>query len=73
MIDWTDNLELDLSIDNVKEQQPDFLKIDWDNPQIFENEKRYLILKIKGNNDPLGMNNFLVFIENKYQGRFAHK
>jgi len=73
MIDWSDNLELNLSIDDIKEKQPDFLEIDWDNPQIFENEKRYMILEIKGNNDPLGMNNFLVFIDNKYQGRFAHK
>ena len=73
MIDWTDNIKIDTNIQSVKDEQPDFIEIDWDNPILKENEKRFLITKIKGNRDILNMSNYLLFIDNKYQGRDSHK
>ncbi|WP_430413170.1 hypothetical protein [Kordia sp.] len=73
MLDWIDTIEIGLNIEDVKNMQPDYLEIDWEDPQNFENEKWYLITKIKGNNDVLGMSNFLVFIDDKYQGREVRK
>ena len=73
MISWSDNLENGLSIEKVQELQPDYIEIDWDNPRILEVEKWFLITKIKNNYDSLGMSNFLVFIDNKYQYREAKK
>ena len=72
-IGWMDNLESGLSIEKVKKIQPNYIEIDWGNPQIFDNEKWYLITKIKGNNDILGMSHFLVFVEEKYQYRESKK
>ena len=59
--------------DSVKKLQPDYLEIDWNNPEKFDDETRYIITKIKNNYDPLHMENYLSFIHNKYEGRFAHK
>ena len=42
-------------------------------PLIVDDQKWYLISKIKGNNDILGMSHYLVFIENKYQYRESKK
>jgi hypothetical protein len=72
-IEWIDNLESELTIQEVKDSQPEYIKIDWANPQIIDNEKWYLITKIKGNNDVLGMSHYLVFVENKYQYRESKK
>jgi hypothetical protein len=47
--------------------------VDWDNPELVENQKRFLIQDIKGNKDILGMSNYLVFIDDKYIGREPHK
>ncbi len=72
-IHWMDNLESELNIKEVQNNQPDFIEIDWENPQIVDNQKWYMITKIKGNNDILGMSHYLVFIENKYQYRESKK
>ena len=72
-IKWADNLETELNIKDVKKQQPDFIEIDWENPRTIDNQKLYLITKIKGNRDILGMSHYLVFIENKYQYRESKK
>ena len=72
-IAWIDNIEAETNIKIVKENQPDYVKIDWENPQKVENEYWYYILKIKGSYDPLGMSHQLVFIENKYDRRESHK
>ena len=66
-ITWMDNLESELSIENVQKAQPDYMEIDWKNPQIVDNQKWYMITKIKGNKDILGMSHYLVFIKDKYQ------
>ena len=72
-INWMDNLESELNIKNVQSEQPDYIEIDWENPLIIDDQKWYLISKIKGNNDILGMSHYLVFIENKYQYRESKK
>ncbi|MBA6156517.1 hypothetical protein H3Z83_08335 [Tenacibaculum sp. S7007] len=72
-ITWMDNLESELTIENVQKVQPNYIEIDWKNPQIVDDQKWYLITKIKGNNDILGMSHFLVFVEEKYQYRESKK
>jgi hypothetical protein len=72
-IDWADNLENEQSFKDVQKEQPSYIEIDWENPQIFDNQKWYLITKIKGNNDFLGMSHYLVFIEDKFQYRESKK
>ncbi|QHI34822.1 hypothetical protein IMCC3317_01660 [Kordia antarctica] len=70
---WANNIESGTTIENVQKLQPDYIEIDWEDPRTFENEKWYFITKIKGNYDVLGMSNYLVFIDDKYQGREARK
>jgi len=72
-IDWVDNLVQEQSFKDVQNEQPDYIEIDWENPQIIENQKWYLITKIKGNNDALGMSHYLVFVDGKYQYRESKK
>ena len=72
-IEWTDNLESELTIKEVKDSQPEYIEIDWTNPRIVADQKWYLITKIKGNNDVLGMSHYLVFVEDKYQYRESKK
>lgn len=73
MLEWIETIEIGLTIEDVKNMQPDYLEIDWEHPQTFENENWYMVTKIKGHNDILGMSNFLVFIDEKYQGREVRK
>lgn len=81
MIEWTDNIPMGTSIDSVKQIQPNFIEIDWNKPDTIDwiksdtlnNETRYFITKIKNDNDMLKMDNYLYFVNGKYQGRFAHK
>ena len=73
MVYWTGSIPIGVSIDSVMQIQPDFIEIDWSNPIKEDNETRYIITKIKNNNDFLQMENYLSFVDNKYQGRFAHK
>jgi len=73
MIHWTNNISIGTSLDSVKRTQPEFIEVDWNNPRIMDNEVYYRITKIKNKHDMLNMDYYLVFIDNKYQGRFAHK
>ncbi len=73
MIDWTSSIEIGTDIETVKKMQPEYLEIDWNQPDTFDNEIRYYIKNIKFDYDALKMTNYLVFIDGKYQGRFAHK
>ena len=72
-IHWMDNLESELNIKDVQNEQPDYIEIDWENPLIVDDQKWYIISRIKGNNDILGMSHYLVFVENKYQYRESKK
>jgi hypothetical protein len=72
-IHWADNLNNRLDIESVKNKQPSYIEIDWKNPRLIDNEKWYLITKIRGNNDPLGMSHYLVFSNNKYLYRESKK
>jgi hypothetical protein len=72
-IEWADNIKVGTDIQAVKNSQPDFLEIAWDKPDKLENELFYEITEIKGGHDHLNMQHFLIFIDNKYQGRRPHK
>jgi hypothetical protein len=72
-IDWTDSIKIGSDIQTVKRSQPDFVEILWDKPLKIDNEKLYEIVKIKGNYDILKMQNFLIFVDGKYQGRESFK
>ena len=73
MIDWTSSIKTGTHIDTVKLNQPDFLEIDWDNPDTLENRIRYEIIEIKGNQDVLKMQNFIAFENDMYLGRESYK
>lgn len=73
MIDWTTKIKVGTEIQVVKNNQPHYIEIEWKKPDTLGKEVQYLIAKIKGNRDVLGMSNYLVFKEGKYQGRRPHK
>ncbi len=74
MIDWTSSIPTGTDLETVKIDQPDFLEIDWDNPDTLDVQiTRYFITKIKGNNDILKMEYFLEFENNRFRGQFGHK
>lgn len=72
-IAWIDDLEGGLTIEQVKELQPEYIEIDWKNPVEIFDEKWYLVKEIKGNNDPLAMSHFLSFTQDGYAGRESKK
>ncbi len=72
-IAWMDNLESELTIENVQKNQPNYIEIDWKNPLIVDDQKWYMITKIKGSYDILGMSHYLVFVKDKYQYRESKK
>jgi hypothetical protein len=72
-IDWMDKIELGTSLEDVKKSQPDFVTIDWNKPDTLDEGLRFRIEKIKGNNDILNMEHYLVFSDNKYTGRQSSK
>lgn len=71
-IAWMDNIEQYTDISEIKENQPDFVKIDWNNPEKKGNENWYYI-EIKQNHDILNMSHILVFINDKFDRRESHK
>jgi hypothetical protein len=73
MINWADNIPLGTSIDSVKNLQPEFIVIDWNNPNEIDTSKSFTIIKIKGSSDLLKMTNTLNFVNEKYVGRFTRK
>ncbi len=72
MVDWADNIPIGTDIEQIKLDQPNFLIIDWQNPDTFKNLVLYEI-NIQRNNDILEMQNFLSFTGNKFQGRQPSK
>ena len=72
-IEWMDNIKPGTTLQDIKKDQPDFLTIDWDKPDTLDNQIRYTVTEIKGNNDILAMTHLLVFVDNKFQGRESHK
>lgn len=72
-IRWADDIKRGTYIQTVKNNQPDFFEVAWDKPDTLDNQFRYEILNIQGSNDPLKMQHFLVFIDNKYEGRSSIK
>jgi len=72
-IHWVDNIKIGSDISLVKRTQPNFVTIDWTNSDTINKVVRYKVTKIKGDNDILKMAHYLIFIDNKYQGRQSHK
>jgi len=71
---WTDNIEIGTDIQTVRESQPVFLEIAWNNPDSIGNALYYEITRIKGNSKNIvDMIHFLVFVDGKYQGRYSIK
>ncbi len=73
MVEWSNQIKIGTSIEQVRQSQPEYVKVDWQKPQVFENETWYPITEVKGSTDMLRMNNYLVFINTRYQGRVAKK
>lgn len=72
-ITWIDNMAIGASLAQVKKCQPDFVVIDWDNPDTLDQTIRFRIDQIKGNDDILNMTHYLEFSNNKYEGRWSSK
>ena len=72
MIDWTNSIPKGTDINEVKSMQPQYLIIDWENPDTTSKGIEYMIT-VKNNYDPLNMSNALFFIDNKYKGRNSGK
>ena len=71
-----DSIELGTSLEDVKKSQPDFVEIDWEKPDTVDIDDlglRFRIIKIKGNNDILSMDHYLLFNDNKFGGRKSTK
>ncbi len=73
MIAWSNRITVGTKIEQVKQSQPEYIKIDWQHPDTLENVVRYSITEIEGNDDFLKMDYYLEFVDNKYQARGAHK
>ncbi len=74
MAKWANDIPSGTVPQRVKAVQPDYLTIDWDNPDTLDNGMiRYNVTNIKGHNDALKMAYFLEFDNNGYRGQFAHK
>lgn len=72
-IRWADSIKIGTDIQAVKNNQPDFIEIDWSEPETIGNSAIYLITRIKGSTDILKMTHHLTFEDNKYQGRRSRK
>lgn len=74
MLDWSNSIPVDTDLEKVKKDQPEFLVIDWNNPDTLENGMiRFYVTEIKRNYDILKMEYFLEFENNKFRGLFGHK
>ena len=74
MIEWTNSIPVGTELNKVKNNQPDYLEIDWKNPEIKDSViTRYCITKIKGYYDILKMEYFLEFKNNEFRGQFGRK
>jgi fructose-1,6-bisphosphatase len=81
MVKWADEeLPVGISVDSAKNLQPDYLTINWGNPDTLwvggdsaMMKTLFAIVEIKGSQDILKMQNQLVFIDGKYSGRETRK
>ena len=74
MLDWSSSIPVGTDLETVKKDQPEFLEIDWENPDTLDNGMtRYDVIKIKRNYDILKMSYFLEFENNGYRGLFGRK
>jgi len=69
-IGWIDNIPVGTKIDSVKQNQPNYFEVEWNSPIILRDSVLwYRVSKIKGSNDFLNMEHFLVFKNGKYSYR----
>ena len=72
-IHWIDSIKIGTDISTVRTNQPDFVAIAWDTPDTIGPSIRYKVTEIKGDKDILKMTYFLVFSQDKFQGRQSKK
>lgn len=72
-IHWMDNIPLGSAVSDVQLRQPDFVEIDWNSPDTVNGAVRFSVRKIKGNSDVLKMDQYLMFTNDRYQGRLSRK
>ena len=72
-IEWMDSIEVGTTIDQIKNDKPQFIEIGWNSPDTVENEIHYPVTKISGSKDLLSMSHSLVLIDNKFVRRDSHK
>ncbi len=71
-IEWIYSIPAGMDIDSVKKITPNYIDINWENPEKIGSESIYYI-NIKWNYDFLKMSNGLIFEDNRYKERFVHK
>ncbi len=65
---WIDNIQAGTDIETVKNQQPGFVKIAWEEPESLNHLVLYEVTKIKGNFSGSGKIHYLTFAGNKFKG-----
>lgn len=71
---WSDNIPPNTSIEAVRSSQPEFVIIDWNNPETLENgNQQFYITDIEGSQDVLKMGYYLEFDSLGFVSRFAQK
>jgi hypothetical protein len=74
MLDWSSKIPIGTDPITVMKSQPDFLEIDWENPDTLGNGyTRYMVVEIKGHYDLFKMAYFVEFENNGFRGLFAFK
>ena len=73
MMNWAEKIPAGTILDSVKLHQPDYLTIDWNNPDTLDAIMRYNVIEIKRHKDLLKMQYFLEFENNKFRGLFGRK
>lgn len=72
-IEWADGLGVGMSLEDVRRALPDFMEVDWSHPQVAGDQRLYLVTRIKGSDDVLGMSHSLVFVDGRFQYRDSKK
>ena len=74
MIEWSQQVPFHSSVNEVKKIAPNYLKIDWENPENLDSIiTRYYIKEIKGSRGILKMSYYLEFQNEKYISVFGKK
>lgn len=69
---WLQSIPIDTHISIVKEQLPNYVIVDWQNPERLGDGFLYPLLKIKGHRKT-NATDFLGFVEDLYSGHIFRK